>query len=86
MICQLLHSRQPTDIIEAVDFFTSAYQFGMADAIVGVQKMLILVWSRDQAVRDAVAVAYKKLYLNTECTSPRYMYNLNLCATSFQVY
>ncbi|XP_021926834.1 condensin complex subunit 1 isoform X2 [Zootermopsis nevadensis] len=71
VICQLLHSRQTTDVIEAVDFFTSAYKFGLAEAIVGVQQMLVLIWSQDQAVRDAVAVAYKKLYLNTESTTPR---------------
>jgi condensin complex subunit 1 len=85
MICQLLHSRQTTDVIEAIDFFTSAYQFGMAEALVGGQQMLVLVWSQDQAVRDAVAVAYKKLYLNTESTAPRYIfvYHLNLCTARF---
>jgi condensin complex subunit 1 len=74
VICQLLHSRQVTDIVEAIDFFTSAFQFGMADAIIGVQQMLVLVWSRDQAVKDAVAVAYRKLYLITESTTPRYVH------------
>jgi condensin complex subunit 1 len=83
VICQLLHSRQVTDIIEAIEFFTSAYQFGMAGAIVGVQQMLVLMWSRDQAVRDAVALSYKKLYLSTESTTPRYVYNLNLCTDRF---
>ncbi|PNF15628.1 hypothetical protein B7P43_G15860 [Cryptotermes secundus] len=33
--------------------------------------MLVLMWSRDQAVRDAVALSYKKLYLTTESTTPR---------------
>jgi condensin complex subunit 1 len=79
VICQLLRSRQVTDIIEAVEFFTSAFQFGVTGAMVGVQQMLILMWSRDQVVRDAVAVAYKKLYLTTENTTPRYVYNLNFC-------
>lgn len=74
VICLLLHSRQITEVVEAVDFFTSAFQFGMADAIIGVQQMLVLVWSRDQAVKDAVAVAYKKLYLVTESTTPRYVH------------
>jgi condensin complex subunit 1 len=74
VICQLLHSRQVTDVVEAIDFFTSAFQFGMADAIIGVQQMLVLVWSRDQAVKDAVAVAYKKLYLFTENTTARYVH------------
>lgn len=77
VICELLHSRQTTDTVEAIDFFTSAFQFGMADAIIGVRQMLVLVWSRDQAVRDAVAVAYRKLYLSTEYTTPRYVYYLN---------
>ncbi|XP_069703056.1 condensin complex subunit 1 [Periplaneta americana] len=71
VICQLLHSRQNSDIIEAVDFFTSAFQFGLADAITGVRQMLVLVWSRDQAIKDAVAAAYKKLYLTTQTNNPR---------------
>jgi condensin complex subunit 1 len=83
VICKLLRSRQVTDVIEAIEFFTSAFQFGMAGAIVGVQQMLVLMWSRDQVVRDAVAVAYKKLYLATESATSRYVYNLNLCTDRF---
>ena len=69
--CQLLNSRQSTDVIEAIDFFTSAFQFGMADAIIGVRQMLVLMWSKDQALKDAVAAAYKTLYLDVEGSNER---------------
>ncbi|PSN48611.1 hypothetical protein C0J52_18669 [Blattella germanica] len=71
VICQLLNSSQPTDVKEAIDFFTSAFQFGMADAIIGVRHMLVLVWSKDQSIKDAVTTAYKTLYFNTESATPR---------------
>ena len=74
VICRLLNSRQSTDVIEAIDFFTSAFQFGMADAIIGVRQMLLLVWSKDQAIKDAVATAYRTLYLNVEGSNERYVF------------
>jgi condensin complex subunit 1 len=79
IICELLRSRQVTDVIQAIEFFTSAFQFGMAGAIIGVQQMLVLMWSHVEVVRDAVAVAYRRLYLTTENTTPRYVYNLVHC-------
>ncbi|GFO08346.1 hypothetical protein PoB_003485100 [Plakobranchus ocellatus] len=63
VICQLLGSKNTTDILEAIAFFVTAVEFGVASATVGVRKMLVLVWSQEQAVKEAVAAAYRQLYL-----------------------
>lgn len=68
LICSLLYSSSVTDAQEAIDFFVTAYQFGVQGAIIGIRQMLVLIFSRDKNVRDAVLAAYKEVYLN----SPKY--------------
>ncbi|XP_035829509.1 condensin complex subunit 1, partial [Aplysia californica] len=63
VICQLLGSKNSSDVLEAVQFFVTAVQFGVSAAQVGVRRMLVLVWSQEQTVREAVVEAYRTLYL-----------------------
>nr|CAD7196369.1 unnamed protein product [Timema douglasi] len=77
LIAGMMHSAQVTDILEAVEFFKSAFLFGLSDASMGVRHMLALVWSQEQNIKDAVAGAYNTLYLTVENTNPRYSW-LNL--------
>ncbi|XP_046396855.1 condensin complex subunit 1 [Ischnura elegans] len=65
-ICCLLSSDASTDVLEAIDFFTSAFLFGLTEAKTGVREMLRLVFSKDAAVKDAVVGAYAKLYLSPD--------------------
>lgn len=51
---------------EAVQFCVTVREFGVADSVIGVRKMLPLVWSTDAAVKDAVVQAYRRLYLNPQ--------------------
>lgn len=71
VVAQLLGSKQATDILEAIDFFVSAFEFGLVNAMIGVRKMLALIWSQETQVRDAVVSAYKKLYVNIDASNPR---------------
>ncbi|CAG2059629.1 unnamed protein product [Timema podura] len=71
LIAGMMHSAQVTDILEAVEFFKSAFLFGLSDASMGVRHMLALVWSQEQNIKDAVAGAYNTLYLTVENTNPR---------------
>lgn len=48
LINSLLMSKQAGDVSEAIDFFTTAHQFNIESAKVGVANMLLLVWSPDQ--------------------------------------
>ncbi|XP_069359396.1 condensin complex subunit 1 isoform X2 [Maniola hyperantus] len=67
LINSLLMSKQAGDVNEAIDFFTTAHQFNIESAKVGVANMLQLVWSPDQDKREAVERAYREMYL--ECDS-----------------
>ena len=59
----LLGSKQSTDILEAIDFFVSAFEFGVQNSMLGVRKMLSLIWSGEATIREAVVAAYKRLYI-----------------------
>lgn len=72
-LCQLLGSKSITDVNESIEFFVVASEFGLQSAIIGVRRMLVLIWSRDTAVRDAVVEAYKGLYLDPEAPNARYV-------------
>jgi len=71
IVAQLLGSKQSTDILEAIDFFVSAFEFGVLNAMIGVRRMLALIWSREATIKDAVVGAYKRLYINVESNSVR---------------
>ncbi|XP_066028149.1 condensin complex subunit 1 [Pocillopora verrucosa] len=70
-LCQLLGSKSITDVNESIEFFVVASEFGLQSAIIGVRRMLVLIWSRDTAVRDAVVEAYKGLYLDPVAPNAR---------------
>ena len=65
LVCSLLFSNSVTDAQEAIDFFVTAYQFGVQGAIIGIRQMLVLIFSREKGVREAVLAAYEEVYLNS---------------------
>ena len=71
MVCQLLCSKQTSDILEAIDFFVTAFEFDVLDAMQGVRRMLSLIWSSEEDVKKAVVSAYKRLYMNMEATGSK---------------
>jgi condensin complex subunit 1 len=72
MISQLLGSKSITDVLEAVEFFITGFEFGLSIMMIGIRRMLPLIWSRESGIRDAVVGAYKRLYLNPSDTNQRY--------------
>jgi len=52
---------------------------GVGACLAGVRKMLSLIWSKEQSVKDAVTDAYKRIYLNPRGTNPRYTDRFNNC-------
>ncbi|XP_057379225.1 condensin complex subunit 1-like [Daphnia carinata] len=66
MVCQLLCSKHTSDILEAINFFVTAFEFDVLDAMQGVRRMLSLIWSSEDDVKKAVVEAYKRLYMNIE--------------------
>ena len=63
VLCRLLASSTPSDAIEAAGLLVRLKQFGVDGADEGVRRMLGLVFSRDQSVRDAAVEAVDVLFL-----------------------
>ncbi|KAL6070680.1 meiotic chromosome condensation, variant 2 [Balamuthia mandrillaris] len=62
----LLGSRTATDVIEAIHFLVCCAEFGVENAqAMGVRKMLMLIWSKDAQVRQALMDAYVRLYFSS---------------------
>lgn len=81
-LLRVLHFKHvPTDTItakkcftvvqEAIEFFVTVSQFGVPQAVIGVRRMLPLIWSKEPGVRDAVVGAYRQLYLCASAESER---------------
>lgn len=68
-ICTLLGSKSASDVQEAIGFFVSAFEFGLYNAMIGVRKMLSLIFSREQSVKGYVVAAYKRLYIESSAGS-----------------
>jgi hypothetical protein len=64
--CQLLGSKNTSDITEAIDFFVTAFSFNIQAAQDGVRKMLMLIWSGEPAVKEKVIDAFYQLYVNKD--------------------
>ncbi|KAJ8320625.1 hypothetical protein KUTeg_002212 [Tegillarca granosa] len=63
IICQLLGSKTVTDVLEAIEFFVTGFEFGLTACMLGVRRMLPLIWSKESGIKEAVVMAYKRLYL-----------------------
>lgn len=59
-------SKTNSDVFEAIDFFTTAFLFGIRGTECGMRQMLYLVWSPDKEKRDAVTKAYKRVFFITD--------------------
>jgi len=63
IICELLGSKNASDVLEAIQFFVTATSFNVEKAHDGLRKMLMLVWSKENNIREALLKAYVDLYL-----------------------
>lgn len=59
----LLNSRNSTDVQEAISFFKYAFRMEIENAIVGIQKMLKLIFTKEKAVKEALLEAFVEIYL-----------------------
>lgn len=62
----LLMSKTDSDVSEAIDFFTSAYRFGIKNTESGMRQLLYLVWSVSKDKRGPVRDAYKCILFSTD--------------------
>lgn len=66
IISQLLGSKNVTDVFEAIEFFVTGFEFGLTATMIGIRRMLPLIWSKEASIKEAVVAAYKRLYLNPQ--------------------
>ena len=62
-VMELLDSKAPTDVQEAIGFIVLADHFKVEKSAAGVRKMMMLVWSKNAAIKEHVIAAYKTLFL-----------------------
>lgn len=63
---ELLMSRVDGDSAEAINFFTSAYLFGIKNTEAGMRQMLYLIWSSAKEKREPVREAYRQVLFHTD--------------------
>ncbi|XP_078507673.1 condensin complex subunit 1 isoform X2 [Lissotriton helveticus] len=71
VISKMMYETTVTVVQEVIDFFVTVSQFGVAQALLGIRRMLPLVWSKDPGVKEAVLGAYRRLYLSPSGESER---------------
>ncbi|XP_012566984.1 condensin complex subunit 1 isoform X1 [Hydra vulgaris] len=71
VLCQLLGSKINCDVLEAIDFFIAAYEFGLSQSEEGIRRMATLIWSSDPAIKKCVIAAFERLYLEVPCDNVR---------------
>ena len=71
VLCQLLGSKSSSDVLEIIDFFIVAHEFGLAQSEAGIRKMANLIWSRDPVIKKAVVGAFERLYIDVPCDNAR---------------
>ncbi|KAK0180325.1 hypothetical protein PV327_005980 [Microctonus hyperodae] len=62
----MLYAAAPAVAIEACTFLGVAYEFNVTGATAGIRKSLSQVFSRDESVRNNVAIVYKDIYLKSK--------------------
>ncbi|KAM4636335.1 condensin complex subunit 1 [Discoglossus pictus] len=71
IISRMMYEPAVSVVQEVIEFFVTVSQFGVPQAILGVRRMLPLIWSKEPGVRDAVLGAYRRLYLSPSGESER---------------
>ncbi|CAG8544327.1 22071_t:CDS:10 [Dentiscutata erythropus] len=70
-LCQLLGSTTKSEVLEAMEFFVTAYTYKMEFAVDGIKRMLHLIWIKDnndeeKGIRKRLIESYYKLYIETD--------------------
>ncbi|XP_030043749.1 condensin complex subunit 1 [Microcaecilia unicolor] len=71
VISKMMYETAVSVVQEVIDFFVTVSQFDISQAVVGIRRMLPLVWSKEAGVREAVVNAYRRLYLTPSGESAR---------------
>uniref|UniRef100_A0A8C3M298 Condensin complex subunit 1 n=1 Tax=Chrysolophus pictus TaxID=9089 RepID=A0A8C3M298_CHRPC len=82
LISKLMYENSVSVVQEAIEFFVTVSQFGVPQALLGVRRMLPLVWSKESGIKEAVLNAYRQLYLSPSGDSERARAQNLVCSLS----
>ncbi|NXW05817.1 CND1 protein, partial [Fregetta grallaria] len=71
LISKLMYENCVSVVQEAIEFFVTVSQFGVPQALLGVRRMLPLIWAKEPGIKEAVLNAYRQLYLSPSRDSER---------------
>ncbi|NXA05854.1 CND1 protein, partial [Sapayoa aenigma] len=71
LISKLMYENSVSVVQEAIEFFVTVSQFGVPQALLGVRRMLPLIWAKEPGIKEAVLNAYRRLYLSPSEDSKR---------------
>ncbi|XP_054242817.1 condensin complex subunit 1 [Indicator indicator] len=71
LISKMMYENSISVVQEAIEFFVTVSQFGVPQALLGVRRMLPLIWSKEAGIRETVLSAYRRLYLPAGADSHR---------------
>ncbi|NXE95196.1 CND1 protein, partial [Menura novaehollandiae] len=71
LISKMMYENSVSVVQEAIEFFVTVSQFGVPQALLGVRRMLPLIWSKEPGIKAAVLNAYRRLYLSPSEDSER---------------
>ncbi|NXS50185.1 CND1 protein, partial [Balaeniceps rex] len=71
LISKMMYENCVSVVQEAIEFFVTVSQFGVPQALLGVRRMLPLIWSKEPGIKEAVLNAYRRLYLSPSGDSER---------------
>ncbi|NWH73336.1 CND1 protein, partial [Piaya cayana] len=71
LISKLMYENCISVVQEAIEFFVTVSKFGVPQALLGVRRMLPLIWSKEAGIKEAVLNAYRQLYLSPSGDSER---------------
>ncbi|KAJ7418649.1 Condensin complex subunit 1 [Pitangus sulphuratus] len=71
LISKLMYESSVSVVQEAIEFFVTVSQFNVPEALLGVRRMLPLIWSKEAGIKEAVLNAYRQLYLSPSEDSER---------------
>ncbi|NXC77107.1 CND1 protein, partial [Anhinga anhinga] len=64
LISRLMYENSVSVVQEAIEFFVTVSQFGVPQALLGVRRMVPLIWSKEPGIKEAVLNAFRQLYLS----------------------
>jgi condensin complex subunit 1 len=63
---EILDTTTSSDVTECVEFLARAYLAQVENSENGIKRMMKLIWSREQSIRDAVLNAFEQLFLSRD--------------------